>query len=430
MFNAPAILALGVTVGLVISRPPVGRFGRLHPILGALPGVAILAAAGLLDVTDLRRAVLDLWRPLVTVSSVMATTAVAHQMGIFDRVARSIEIRTRGPVPRAFATVFVIGVLTATTFNNDAAILLLTPIVLSVVRRLYPRRQYLVEPFGFAVFMAAGVAPLSTSNPMNLVVAERAGIGFNAYALRMAPVSIVAALVSYVALRRVFRKELDDSKPAGGPEEGSLLPMEGSSIGVLVVVGAMFLSYPVLSYIEGPVWLAAAAGATLIATIGLVRGAVRPWSVVQGVAWDVLGFLFCIFLVALGLRNAGVVASLGRVYAAAHGTGQQIAVVGVVSALGSALLNNHPMAAVNALAVEHVPGDPRWRTLAALVGGDLGPRLLPMGSLAGLLWMEAARRVGVRIRTWDFVRAGAMTTVPALAASLALLWLEAILLGD
>jgi arsenical pump membrane protein len=147
------------------------------------------------------------------------------------------------------------------------------------------------------------------------------------------------------------------------------------------------------------------------------------------VAWDILGFLFCIFLVALGLRNAGVVAAIGQLYGAASGTGAQIGLVGLVSALGSALLNNHPMAALNALAVEHVSGDARWRTLAALVGGDLGPRLLPMGSLAGLLWLEAARRVGVEIKTTAFIRAGAITTLPALAASLFVLWLESLLLN-
>jgi arsenical pump membrane protein len=82
------------------------------------------------------------------------------------------------------------------------------------------------------------------------------------------------------------------------------------------------------------------------------------------------------------------------------------------------------MAALNALALRSVEGDDRWRTLAALVGGDLGPRLLPMGSLAGLLWIEMARRLHVQIRTWDFVRTGFIVTIPTLAASLAVLWLE------
>jgi arsenical pump membrane protein len=85
------------------------------------------------------------------------------------------------------------------------------------------------------------------------------------------------------------------------------------------------------------------------------------------------------------------------------------------------------MAMLNALAVTALPGDATWRTLAALIGGDLGPRLLPMGSLAGLLWMDVTRRMGVEISARQFIRVGAMVAVPSLAASLATLWLERLL---
>ena len=59
----------------------------------------------------------------------------------------------------------------------------------------------------------------------------------------------------------------------------------------------------------------------------------------------------------------------------------------------------------------------------ALIGGDLGPRLLPVGSLAGLLWLDALRRLKVDVSLVDFVRVGAAITVPTLAVSLWLLGL-------
>ncbi len=429
MREGAAFGALLLTLTLVVWRPRIGRLGRLNPVLGAIPGAIVMLLNSVLATEDIFSAMHDLWRPLVTVASVMTTTHVAHQLGIFDRVTRSIEIRTRGAVPRAYHTVFIIGVMTATAFNNDAAVLLLTPIILPVIRRLYPKRPYLIEVFAFAVFAAAGVAPLSTANPMNLVVAERAGIGFNAYAIRMIPVSLATAACSLVMLRFVFRKQLEDSIPARGPEQGSLAPMEESSRWVLGIVVAMFLAYPVISFFDGPVWLAALTGAILVSVVGLREKVMTPRQVLAGPAWDVLAFLFVVFLIALGLKNVGIVRWLGRAYAMAGETrAGQIGVVGVVSALGSALLNNHPMAALNSLAVQSLPGDARWRTLAALVGGDLGPRFLPMGSLAGLLWIETAKRCGVQIRTTEFIRVGLMTTVPALVVALAVLWLESLVL--
>ena len=58
---------------------------------------------------------------------------------------------------------------------------------------------------------------------------------------------------------------------------------------------------------------------------------------------------------------------------------------------------------------------------AALIGGDLGPRFLPTGSLAGLLWLDLLRRHAVDIRLRQFVGVGTVVTVPALAVSLAIL---------
>jgi arsenical pump membrane protein len=73
------------------------------------------------------------------------------------------------------------------------------------------------------------------------------------------------------------------------------------------------------------------------------------------------------------------------------------------------------------MSLEALGGDVRAEVLAALVGGDLGPRLLPIGSLAGLLWLDALRRQGVEVRMREFVRVGVLVTVPALLLSLATL---------
>jgi arsenical pump membrane protein len=75
------------------------------------------------------------------------------------------------------------------------------------------------------------------------------------------------------------------------------------------------------------------------------------------------------------------------------------------------------------LALAEVPGAGMRESLAALVGGDIGPRLLPMGSLAGLLWLSVLRRLGIEVSTVRFAVVGALITVPALTLSVALLTL-------
>jgi arsenical pump membrane protein len=100
-------------------------------------------------------------------------------------------------------------------------------------------------------------------------------------------------------------------------------------------------------------------------------------------------------------------------------------VIGLTSALGSAVINNHSMALTNLLAIRDAPGAGDHEFLAALIGGDLGPRLLPMGSLAGLLWLASLRRLGVEVPLRRFMAVGAAVTVPTVAVSLGLLELGA-----
>ena len=87
------------------------------------------------------------------------------------------------------------------------------------------------------------------------------------------------------------------------------------------------------------------------------------------------------------------------------------------------MLNNHPMSVLNAFALDGTADPGHTRALAALVGGDLGPRLLPVGSLASLLWYELLRKHQVEVKVTTFIRVGVLLTVPTLAVSLLVLWL-------
>jgi arsenical pump membrane protein len=127
-----------------------------------------------------------------------------------------------------------------------------------------------------------------------------------------------------------------------------------------------------------------------------------------------------VFLVVAGLRHVGVVDKLAALYGLApDGGALSLGLVGASAAVGSALVDNHPMSILNMLALG-AHGHSR-ALLAALIGGDIGPRLLPIGSLAGLLWMELLRRAGVRVTLGRFVRLGTLVLIPTLALSLVLL---------
>jgi arsenical pump membrane protein len=295
---------------------------------------------------------------------------------------------------------------------------LLTPLVVALSRRLYPGRPGVTEAFAFAVFLAPGVAPLVVSNPMNMIVAEYAGIGFNAYAAVMLPISIGGAIVTYCVLRLCFRRTLATTSAA--PRDVVVPPAHPAEKATFALLLVVFAAYPIAAAFGGEIWMVTLAGA--IASLALAHHyGVAPLPKLLGyVSPDILVFLWGVFLVVVGLRHVGVIDRLTALYSAApDGSGLQIGVIGVGSALGSAIVDNHPMSILNMLALG-AHGDSR-QLLAALVGGDIGPRLLPIGSLAGLLWMDILRRVDVSISVWRFIRLGTIVLVPTLAFSLLLL---------
>ena len=422
MHETVAYSTLALTVALAISRPRVGvRDLRFTPGTAALLGVALLSLSGLLTFHDMVTSAVIQWRPLLALTCIMVMTGVVHELGAFDRVAHRIEAYARQTSPtRAFGVVFFASVITPSLLNNDSAILLLTPIVVALTRRLYPGNKELTVVFAFAIFLAPGVAPFVISNPMNMVVAEYAGIGFNAYARVMLPISVVGAVFTFAILRLHFRQCL---AAAVTTQTFTEIPTphagERAAIDVLL---AVFGAYPVIAVFDGPMWAVSLCGAAACLLLAWRYRVATPQKLARHVSPDILVFLWGVFLVVVGLRHVGVVDSLSTVYRSTpKGTFHEIGVVGGIAALGSALVDNHPMSVLNMMALGARGGS---RTLlAALVGGDIGPRLLPIGSLAGILWMDLLRKAEVKIPISQFVRLGTLVLVPTLTISLVMLWI-------
>jgi arsenical pump membrane protein len=399
--SALAYPTLLVTVGLALFRPSVARF-RIGPATAGLLGMLLLLATRVVGAAELAEAARTLWRPLITVAAILTLAQAAGAAGLLERLAAALD---RGGSATALqARVFFATAAVAVVLNNDSAVLVLTPLTVALVRRRWPGRDELIAPFAFAVFLAAGVAPLPVSNPMNLVVATAAGISFNDYAATMAPVWLVCTIASWLLLRRALPLPSLPASEAPPPSR----PLDARAIAIGAILAAVLVAYPIASVLGAPLWPVALAGAA-----GAVALSPRRRALADGPTFGILVFLFCVFVIALGLRRAGVVGALASLYAHAGGFG-----IGALSALGSALLNNHPMAITNLLALD---GAPREQLLCALVGGDLGPRLLPVGSLAGLLWLDSLRRQRAAVSLGTFVRVGALCTLPVLALCLALL---------
>jgi hypothetical protein len=85
-----AAAALAATLAIAL-----GWRHRAAAPIGAAAGVGVLALAGLVGGADIEHTARVMWRPLVTVASIMTMTACAHRVGLIDHLAALIEPRTR-----------------------------------------------------------------------------------------------------------------------------------------------------------------------------------------------------------------------------------------------------------------------------------------------------------------------------------------------
>ncbi|MGQ0505975.1 MAG: SLC13 family permease, partial [Myxococcaceae bacterium] len=337
----------------------------------------------------------------------------ADRSGLLEQWTTRIEAGARS-TRGLFLSIFVLGLAVSSLLNNDAAILVLTPSVLKMVKRRFPGQPRLWIAFAFVVFMSAGVAALPISNPMNMIVAEISGIGFFAYARRMAPVAIAGWVVSYTVLRAVYAKEWRQPMP---PSDLAVPRATPTQRALTLVLLSVLAAYPLVAYVGGPAWSVAFAGALISLIIARQSLRVNPLELAgNGVSWDTLGFLLAALVISRVLRDVGLVDRLAQLYAHSG-----LTTIGAVSAVGSAILNNHPMAHLNLMALQAAAPGETLPVFAALIGGDLGPRLLPTGSLAGLLWLEQLRRHGADVRLRDFLGVGALLALSTLAVTLLVL---------
>jgi arsenical pump membrane protein len=423
-----AFSILALTVGLSLRRPALGRF-QIQPPVAAVIGACLTLVLGLVSPAELAGIFHLLRTPIITLISLMAMTLVAAEAGLFRLLAARIATWAGGDARKLFAALFFAGTLTGTFFTNDAAILIFTPLVFDLVEDVEDATWTTASriPFYFAVlYIANVVGPLVISNPINIIVASLFDIGFLEYAAWMMLPSLVSIAVSFLGLRVFFRTTLPVTyRVPTAP------PTRTARRGFLVIVALVLLATLLGLFSEPwtgiPAWQVAAAGALTLTGLwwGTERAPLRP--IITGIGWDVVVFVLGIFVLATGLRNAGLTDLIGSILIdpAAPNLFAGSLVSGFVAAGFSAIMNNHPTASIMALAIQDLglgTDASRFLALSALIGGDLGPKMLPIGSLAALLWFRILRNRGVPISYGLYIKVGIPVTL--LAVLLALLTLQ------
>jgi Na+/H+ antiporter NhaD/arsenite permease-like protein len=368
------------------------------------------------------------WNVIFLLLGMMIIVGILQQSGLFEFLAIWATKRARG---RPFVIMVMLVVLTAllsALLDNVTTVLLIAPVTLLICERL----AVPVVPFLIAEVMASNIGGTATliGDPPNIIIASRAGLGFNDFLIHLAPIVAVLLVVFIGLCWLLFRKQLryhpervEKVMALNAREAIRDVPLLVKSLAIVGLVLAGFILHSVIGV--GPAVIALLGAGLLIL---LTRLGSRK--IFADVEWETLLFFAGLFIMVGALVNLGVIESVGRAAIEAIGDNYFGAATGLLfgSAAVSGIIDNIPFVATMAPLTSDLvqaggaAAHPLWWALA--LGADLGGNATAIGASANVVVLGIAKRAGHPISFWTFTKYGLIVTAVTVSLSLPYLWLR------
>jgi Na+/H+ antiporter NhaD/arsenite permease-like protein len=395
------VVAALTLAGVAFGRLP---FVPLDRAGFALVGAAALLVTGVLDLQE-AAALVDA-EVLVLLFGLMLLNEALAEAGAFRAATRWLTRRARRPLALLAALTLAAGGLSA-LFLNDTIVIMLTPLVIQLTRHLG------VAPLPYLLALAtaanAGSVATVTGNPQNLIVSVHGGIDYLSFLAALAPVAAAGLVVVFVTVAWVHRRDLAGGRFTAPAPAAPAMPARPLAIAIGWAVGLL------CAFLAG----APVATAALVVGAGVVlTGGDGGRRVLARVDVSLLTLFAGLFVVVGALGHSGLTAIAAASWGAAwvHGVGPLTA----VTALASNLFSNVPaVLLLSPLVAEAGGGRTGFLTLA--MASTLAGNLTLVGSVANLIVVESARKLGVTVGFGAYLRVGLPITLTTLL--LGALWL-------
>lgn len=352
---------------------------------------AVCVVLGLLPLSDLAVLADRVVPVLAFVLGLTIVSELAADAGVFDRLADLAARIGGGRTIGLWAAVVVLAVVCTVFLSIDTTAVLLTPIVITLARRVGLPPM----PFALTTVWLANTASLllPVSNLTNLLAVDRIGLdGPVPFAGLMVWAALAGVVVPCAVLLVVFRGKLfgrytpvDVRRP-----RDPLFFWAASAVLVLLVVA---LTAGVT------VWVAALVAAALLVVVAAFRAPseLRP----SRVPWSTLVFAAGLFVVVETLHATGLTDPIVQALSGGTDTGSLL-LLGGAGGVAANAIDNLPAY----LVLEPAAGHEALRYAALLVGVNAGCLITPWASLATLLWHARLSAEGVHLSWGRYMALG------------------------
>lgn len=356
--------------------------------------------------------------PIKLVTLFLSMTVLSiylDEIGFFAYVAAIILKKSGASQWRIFfALYFTVATLTLFT-SNDIIVLTLTLFI------IYFAKNAKINPIPYLIaqFVAANTASVMfiIGNPTNMYLGTKLGLSFISYFQVLALPTLAIIVVSLLLLVALFYKQL--KKPIDYVEvktpQLNRLPV---TVG-LVHLGVTIVLLVISNYIAVEMWII-----TLVLAISLTIAAVfintkkQILNTYKRVPYTFVPFLLSMFVLVLALNKAGITAAFSQFL----GESNAIYTYGFSSTLFGNLMNNIPMSIFYGGIIESASTSITLQAgYASIMGSNLAALISPLGSLAGLMWMQLLKKEGVHLSFFDFLWRGFIIGTLSLVAGLIVL---------
>ncbi|SDW66860.1 arsenite efflux membrane protein ArsB [Marininema mesophilum] len=431
------IITMLVTLLFILWRPR-----GINEAIPATIGAILVILIGSVSLSDVGQIAETISGAAITIIATIVMAIVLESFGFFHWMAERIAVKAKGSGIRLFWYVNLLCFLMTLFFNNDGSILIATPIIVFLLNKMdLENHQKIPYLLSGALIATASSAPIGVSNIVNLIALKIVHMDLYMQAAMMFfPATLGLLLLSMLLFLR-FYKSIPKTIPntVSGltaakyyvltPVSPPLSEKERSRFmrQILIFVLAVRVSLFIASYFGIPVSVMAVIGSVVLLGWRWISLKISPIDILKKTPWYIFVFAFSMYVIIYGLHNIGLTIWLiqfmdpivsGNLLHASI-------IMGMLLSVLSNLFNNHPALMVGTLALTEMHLNPltlKISYLANVIGSDMGSLLLPIGTLATLMWMHIINRENVKITWWQYVKVTFIVIPPATLFTLIILY--------